>query len=438
MSQKQDVIHPDGVSTGPLGIGLNRRSAILAAGGMAAGCLNPVEHILGQKPGRRRLRVAAVVTAWRHGLHADVLLGKILEGWEQNGGPGPAMELVSAYIDQFPAEDLARPMSRKHGFGIHGSVEQALTLGTGKIAVDGVISIGEHGNYPWNDRQQHLYPRRRFFEDITKTFAKYGRVVPVFNDKHLGPEWTDAIWMYKRAKELKVPFMAGSSMPVGYRIPDVTITPGSRVEAAVGIGYSGLDIYGSHALELFQSIVEQRLGAEQGVRWVQALRDEAVWKAVDDGRVDRLALDAAIKITPRQEESVLREGKGATLFQFEYMDGLVGNILMLPEYAAGTSVAVRIRESPTPIALRFDERTEPRYPHFAYLLKVIECFFESSRPVYPVERTLLTTGILDRSLLSLSEDQKRIMTPELEIKYQPVAYPHANRVSLIKPPCIVK
>ncbi len=377
--------------------------------------------------------VAAVITAYERGLHADVLLGKILEGWKYDNGPKPALKLVSMYVDQFTPRDMARPMAAKHGVMIADTIEQALTLGQDKIAVDGVISIGEHGDYPWNDKGQHLYPRRRFFAGIAETFEKHGRVVPVFNDKHLGPVWEDAKWMYDRARQLKIPFMAGSSLPNSYRAPEIAVPMDGEIEAAVAVGYSGLDIYASHTLDCFQSFVERRRGAEQGVTWVQALTGDAIWKAVDDGVVAKDVLDATLAVTPHGKPEDLRKTTEAVLFLFEYVDGFPGAALMLPSYASGISAGVRLKGKP-PIACRFEERPEPHYPHFAYLLKAIERMVHSGKPTYPIERTLLTSGILDRGLTSLAEKGRRIETPELTIAYQPVDYPHAPQPELIADP----
>jgi len=374
------------------------------------------------------------VTTYFYGSHADVILGKILEGWRQDGGPGPALTLESVYIEQTPEKtDIGRAACKKHGVPIFDTIEKAVTAGGNSIPVDGVLCIGEHGNYPLNAKGQQLYPRRRFFAEITDAFVKYGKVVPVFNDKHIGPVWEDALWTYERAKELKVPFMAGSSMPVGYRTREIDLPPGSEIEAAVGIGYSGLDIYGIHALEFFQYHVEKRKGAEKGVKSVRFLEGDAIWNAVDAGAVSKKALEVAFEAVPKSGKPDIRSDKQAGLFLFDYIDGLSGAIFMLG-CVQGTSIGIVRKGHEEPIATAFDERTTPRHPHFAYLLKAVEKMFHTGKPTYPVERTLLTSGILDRVLTSRSEGGRWIMTPELGIEYVSANYAHAPHVDLLAPP----
>jgi hypothetical protein len=377
--------------------------------------------------------LSAVITAYEKGLHADVLLGKILEGWQQDGGAGPALKLAAVYVDQFTARDLSRAMAKKHAVPIFDTIEKALTIGGDRIAVDGVISVGEHGAYPHNDLGQHLYPRRRFFEAITDAFRKYGRVVPVFSDKHLGPVWADARWMYDRAREMKVPFMAGSSLPLSFRNPEITVPMDSEIETAVGIGYSGLDIYGAHALDCFQCLVERRRGAETGVAWVQCLEGDVLWKALGDGTVPQDALHAALGAISLRPETLRREDVTA-LFLFQYNDGLRGAVLMLSNDVGGIAAALQLKGERRLLATRFEERTQPAYPHFAFLLKGIERMMHTGQPSYPVERTLLTSGILDRALTSRVQKQAKLMTPELAIRYRPADYPHAPQPALDSPP----
>jgi hypothetical protein len=416
---------------------LTRRDCLRwASGALLAGATSPIGF--GQKPdgGKSSVApklVAGVVSVYHHNSHADVILGKILEGWKQDGGPGPALKLASVYIDQFRSDDIGRAVCKKHGVPIFDSIEKAVTVGGDRVPIDAVLSIGEHGSYPSNDVGQILYPRRRFFEAITATFEKYGRVVPVFNDKHLGPVWSDAKWMYDRARELKVPFMAGSSMPVGFRQNEIDLPLGSDIEAAVGIGYSHIEIYGFHALEFFQSHVERRRGAEHGVRSVRYLEGKEMWQAVDDGTVSRTALDAAFAAVPKQGEPNIRDDDKAGLFLFEYTDGFRGAVFML-SCVAGTSIGLTRKGHDQPLATAFNELSEPRHPHFAYLLKAIERMIHTGQPTYPVERTLLTSGILDRALNSRAGNGKTLETPELAIAYRPVDYPHGPHTDLLQPP----
>src|SRR5688572_28930457 len=170
------------------GFGLHA-GGLLAAGWASAG--------FAAAPPYKRLPVAAVVTEYRPNSHADVIVGKILEGFNQDGGAGPALRLAALYTDQVPKTDLSRDLAKKHKFLIARTVEEALTLGGARVAVAGVLSIGEHGDYPYTkDTRQHMYPRRRFFDAIAEVFRKHKRVVPVFNDKHLAYAWADARHMY--------------------------------------------------------------------------------------------------------------------------------------------------------------------------------------------------------------------------------------------------
>src|SRR5258706_8065406 len=117
-------------------------------------------------------KVAGIVTEYRKWTHADVILTKILQGYAQDGKEFPNLELVSLYCDQFPASDLSRDLAKKHGFVIYDSIDKAVCRGGKDLAVDGVICVGEHGDYPTNDRGQTLYPRRRFFEAVTEGVAR--------------------------------------------------------------------------------------------------------------------------------------------------------------------------------------------------------------------------------------------------------------------------
>src|SRR5436309_2012708 len=144
---------------------------------------------MSNQPRTEPKRVAAIVTEYRRWSHADVIVGKILEGYHHDRQSFPNLRLVSMFVDQFPKTDRSRALAKTHNFTIYDSIAGAVTLGRKEVAVDGVIIIGEHGDYPRNARGQIEYPRRRFLTGVADVFAKHRRAVPVFSDKHLAFNW---------------------------------------------------------------------------------------------------------------------------------------------------------------------------------------------------------------------------------------------------------
>ena len=366
------------------------------------------------------IKIAAIVTEYRRFSHADVIITKFLKGLPTDQGLIPArVQIASLYVDQFPDSDLSRHYAARYNIPMYGSIRQALTLGGDTLAVDGVLLIGEHGDYAWNEKEQHLSPRKYFMEQICGVFATSGRAVPVFNDKHLSYNWHDAKWMYDRAAKLGAPFMAGSSLPVGWRNPWLEHDRETPLQEALVVSYAGLDIYGFHALETLQCMIERRVGGESGVAAVTCLEGEAVWQAARDGLWPRDLAEAAVATMQEKPDLPFEAlfGKPA-LFLLEHNDGFRSTVLMAPEQAGllqGFAYAARIDH-----AIHACEVYLPEDPHahFSYLSLNVEEMFVTGQPSWPVERTLLTTGTLEALLDSRYQGHVRLPTPHLTIQYQ--------------------
>jgi len=382
-----------------------------------------------------RLPVTALITEYRHWSHADVVITKLLEGYEHDGGPGPNLRLAGMYVDQFPENDMARDLARKHSIPIFDSIEDSITLGTGAVAVKGVLSIGEHGRYPYTpDTNQHMYPRRRFFDGIAATFQKYGQVVPVFNDKHLAYNWADAKHMYDTAQAMKVPFMAGSSIPVTWRAPPLELPRGCEIEEATGLGYGSIEAYGFHTLEGVQSMVERRNGYETGVAAVETYQgrnavEEAARQGLWSTELVNAALEAAPDRIPGSPSPEDYDRKNFAIFRVEYRDGLKVTIIIANPAVQTFGFACKLKGESRPRVTAFDLQRGAPFRHFGYLVDAIEPMIRTGTPTYPVERTLLTTGVIDAVMHSLAEGGRRIETPHLKIAYEPTDWAFAPGVT---------
>jgi hypothetical protein len=411
---------------------LSRRTFL---GALGAGAVGTVLQAKAPEPGPRR-KLALVTTEWRYHSHAWHMGERFLVGYPVRGKwHRPPLDLVSAYVDQTPANDLSRQRAAEFGFTIHPTIAAALRCGGDKLAVDAVLIIGEHGNYPVNPIGQKQYPRYEFFKQVTDIFKKDGRAVPVFNDKHLSWRWAWAQEMVATARALDFPFLAGSSLPVTWRMPAIELPYGAEVEEVLCVAMGGVDSYDFHALETIQCMVERRKGGETGVAGLQALRGEGVWKAMAAGswkaggwdpglfeaclcRSQTLAQPPTFSHRYPSAEQIRAWVKDPVCYRFEYADGLKATMLLLNGLVGDFTFAARLRGRAEPLSTLFYLPPNPNVVYSAALMATAEEMFRTGQVSHPIERNLLTTGLVAAGMESLAAGQKRLATPHLAIRYQ--------------------
>jgi hypothetical protein len=385
-----------------------------------------------------RPKLAAVVTTYFKYSHAQHIVDRFLYGFGWMGTHWrPAMDLVSLYVDQVGNGDLSHSRGEQFpSLRIYPTLAEALTRGGNKLAVDGVVVVGEHGAYPRNEKGQTQYPRWEFFQQIIPVFKDSQRSVPMFNDKHLSWNWDWAKRMYDTSREMGFAYMAGSSLPVTWRIPSVEMPLGSRLREALCVGYGSVDSYDFHALETIQCMVERRLGGETGVNWLQAYRGDKFWDALREGRWSRRLMEAALcrshTLTPARpgfndvfptDDDLRRLVTDPVAYHYEHADGLSCTMILLnglvKDFNFAADVEGRREPFSTQMYLPMPDGRTTLADFFNPLVNNMEKMFLTGKPTYPVERTLLTTGLVAAGVESLYRQQERYETPHLAITYQP-------------------
>ncbi len=392
------------------------------------------------------MKIAALCSTYFPLSHADVIVSRWLEARPSDAKWGwqPRSEIAALFVDQFPPNDLSREKSARFGVPIFGSIKETLCLGGKTLAVDAVLLIGEHGDYPLNHFGQKLYPRAEWFAQIASVFQLSGGAVPVWNDKALS--WSGALAreVIETARVQNIPLMAGSSAPLcGFDAPFPF--ENQPVSDAVSLFYGGPEIYGFHSLELSQSALEQRLGNECGLESVVALEGADVWRALDEGEIAidlfELALQAAryveagnVRLNCRDRtdldavlsESHIRGGVTATAQEFwprsplaflaRHRDGLRVAHVMLEGHLGDYCVAARSGDRTW--AARMDTSGAAEFhPHFAIQNAHIETFFRTRIPAAPLERTFFSTLATEKWMHALQNPKTRLETPNWMMEY---------------------
>ncbi len=414
---------------------LNRRKfGYLAGLGVAASQMS-----LGQSVSVERKRIAFLGTEVRQHSHAQHFLDRHAMGYTFAGKwQDPRFDIASVFIDQFPEADLGKQRIEKYKLKSYPTIEEALTLGTSKLAVDGVVIIAEHGEYPTNEKGQKRYPRYEWFKKVVRVFEETGRSVPVFNDKHLSTVWSECKEMVDDSIRLKFPLLAGSSLPVTWRMPATELAMDTPLKESVCVCYGGVDSYDFHGLETAQCMSERRLGGESGVRQVLAVKGERFWQEMERANrkdTQRLFVAALTRshnlpveggfptapVTYNWAKQVMKES--VTAYFIEHNDGFRTGMFLCPirdfNYAGLRADNGAIVSCQMYLPMPTHGSTTADF--FNPLARQIEDVVLTGRTPYPVERTLLTSGLVIAAVDSLFQKQIPIETPHLAVKYKAIA-----------------
>ena len=387
----------------------------------------------GERPGTTK-KVAILGTEVRTHSHAQHFLDRLALGYGWRGAwQPPRVEIAAVYLDQFPNRDLGRERIRRYGLKLFPGIADALTLGTDRLAVDGVVIIAEHGDYPTNEMGQKLYPRYKWFRECVEVFEASGRTAAVFNDKHLSTDWEQCVRMVADAKRLDFPFFAGSSLPVTRRMPAIDMPHGAPLSESVCVAYGGPDSYDIHALETAQCMSERRRGGEVGIKSVHAVRNERMWEmlAGADREVTRKLMVAALTRSHNLPveggyytgritfDWARRNFPNALAYFIEHRDGFRTAMFLLGiqdfNYAGLRSDTGEIISCQMYLPMPGHGSTTADFFH--PLVRHIEDMVITGTVPYPAERTLLTSGMTLAGVESLHRGEVPVRTPQMAVRY---------------------
>jgi hypothetical protein len=402
-------------------LGVAGMGALTAVAGMtpsAANTTSPVPQTTQTRP-----RIACLVSFWgAPGSHADWIIAKLMDGyWWQGAHTLPRVDVVSVYIHQFETSSLGQKVCQAKHIPIYKTVREAVTLGGPDLAVDGVVIVGEHGDYPTDLKGHWLLPRWWIYQQVVRVFERSKRSVPIFNDKHLSYNWDDAKWMFDKSRELNFPLTGGSSIPTYFRTPEIDLAVDTPIKNSIVVGGAVDEGAIFHCIDVLQAFVERRKGGETGVKSVQAIRGPDTWTWVERSPWASKLLDSVTKHFDLKPGSV-QETEGRVCL-VDYNDGT--SAAVISGQGVGWTYAAEIEghKEPTIISMLGWPGPYSQYhaangqPHWINEMMV------TRKEPFNAERLLLSTGIVNHYMESNWENGRytavghRVETPFMNMKY---------------------
>ena len=397
-------------------------------------------------------RIAALCTQYFPYSHADVIITRWLEQVQNDPRLGfvPCTKIASLWVMQHPQGDppipvgfdlspnhreerfvptfdISRAVALKYGVPIFDTIRGAMALGTGQLAVDAVLLIGEHGDFPTNDYGQKQYPRKELFDEVVAVFRAMGKIVPVFCDKHLSWNIEWAQQMVSTAQQMGIPFFAGSNVPISGTRHELRMD-GEDIAESMGLYYAGGEVYGTHSIEFVQSLAEKRGGGESGIMAIRAYEGEAVWEAMDRGEWSRDLFETTLAAATTAQTGDFRENcRRSTLAPValvcEHIDGHKQSHIMLDGHIAEFIAGAKLRGGECRASTANMGGLNDFVVNFAHLDREIQKSFLTSQPPIAIERVLLSSMLVATFMRALKDAPgQRVTTPHLVVPYRGLPY----------------
>lgn len=373
-----------------------------------------------------RPRIACLVSYWAFTRsHADWIICKLLDGYWWNSSHNPSrVEVVSVFIHQLEESQLGQKVCQSRNIPIFKTVGEAVTLGGKELAVDGVVIVGEHGNYPVDLQGRWLLPRWWIYSQVVRVFEQSKRSVPVFNDKHLSYDWNEARWMFDKSRELNFALSGGSSIPTYFRKPEADLDNNTPIKHAIVVGASHDEGGIFHCIDFLQSFAERRLGGETGVKAVQSIRGPETWKWLERHPWAASLLESVRKSFDFKP-GYFQEHKRPNVLVIEYNDGTSAAVISGLEVGWTYAAEIEGKNEPFLVSILGMPGPFSQYHAANDLVHWINELMLTRKEPYHAERLLLSTGITNQFNESnwdngrYAEIGRRIETPFLNIRYQP-------------------
>ncbi|MFD1140940.1 hypothetical protein ACFQ4C_07465 [Larkinella insperata] len=373
----------------------------------------------------KRPRIACLVTYWgATRSHADWIIAKLMDGYWWEGAHTPSrVEVVSVYMHQLETSTLGQKICKAKNIPIFKTVGEAVTLGGKELAVDGVVIVGEHGEYPTNLKGQWMLPRWWIYQQVVRVFEQSKRSVPVFNDKHLSISWDEAKWMFDKSRELNFPLTGGSSIPTYFRKPEIELAIDTPIQASVVVGGAVDEGALFHCVDVLQAFVERRKGGETGVKAVQCIRGPETWTWTERNPWAGQLLES-VRTRFNLKAGHFQDIEKPNVCIVEYNDGTKAAVYNAR--GVGWTYAGEIKGQPDPAIISMLDWPGPfsqyhasnSQPHW-----ITEMMVTGKEP-FPAERLLLSTGIVACNMDSNWENGRysavgrRIETPFMNMTYR--------------------